>query len=221
MLGGGIGEASGSVTGARALSVDDDGSRIEVSFSGSGQVLGVSITDIGTFVQTVRPGGDLGSEDSNVVMLTGAGEIVSWTGFGAGRPTGRGLESSWGMVGAMRTSSERLARLNSVVTVIEYEVDKNGGYRWKAWEWTGSGGPPLPSCEVLRGEQEPVKLDGCPVCETGELRPNPFLVRCSGCGYAISRDMFRTLRQVRSLPGTSEGRAWNMRARRSPEEPAA
>lgn len=40
----------------------------------------------------------------------------------------------------------------------------------------------------------------CPDCETGELRPNPFLVRCSGCGYALSRELFVTLCQIRALP---------------------
>lgn len=40
----------------------------------------------------------------------------------------------------------------------------------------------------------------CPACETGELRPDPFLVRCSGCEYALSRDLFLTLRRIRALP---------------------
>lgn len=40
----------------------------------------------------------------------------------------------------------------------------------------------------------------CPACETGELRPDPFLVRCSRCEYALSRDLFLTLRRIRTLP---------------------
>jgi hypothetical protein len=42
----------------------------------------------------------------------------------------------------------------------------------------------------------------CPACESGELRPGPFLVqvRCSGCDYALSRDLFLVLRQIRALP---------------------
>ena len=40
----------------------------------------------------------------------------------------------------------------------------------------------------------------CPACETGKLRPDPFLVRCSGCDYALSRDYFKTLRQITALP---------------------
>ena len=46
----------------------------------------------------------------------------------------------------------------------------------------------------------------CPACETGELRPNPFLVRCSGCGYALSRELFLTLGQIRALPEARDAR---------------
>ena len=40
----------------------------------------------------------------------------------------------------------------------------------------------------------------CPACESGELRPGPLLVRCSGCRYSLSRDLFLTLRRIRALP---------------------
>ena len=59
MLGEQIGEASGTVTGVRVLSAEGDDSKMEVSFRGRGELFGVGITDIGTFVQTTRPGGIL------------------------------------------------------------------------------------------------------------------------------------------------------------------
>jgi predicted ester cyclase len=40
----------------------------------------------------------------------------------------------------------------------------------------------------------------CPACETGELRPGPLLVYCSGCDYVLSRDLFLSLRRIRALP---------------------
>lgn len=40
----------------------------------------------------------------------------------------------------------------------------------------------------------------CPFCGIGELRPDPFLVRCSGCEGAMSRELFVTLRQIGALP---------------------
>lgn len=138
MLGELLGESSGSVTGVRILEANGDDSVMEVSFRGSGQVLGVGITDIGTFAQTVRPGGVLSSEEANVLLLTEDGEMVSWKGFGVGRPTGPGFSSSWGAAGYARTSSEKLSRMNSVANLVEYELDAEGGYRWKLWEWTGA-----------------------------------------------------------------------------------
>lgn len=40
----------------------------------------------------------------------------------------------------------------------------------------------------------------CPACKTGELCPGPLLVRCSGCGYALNRDLFLLLCRIRALP---------------------
>ena len=138
MLGEQLGEASGTVTGVRVLGAESEDHKMEVSFRGRGEMLGVGITDMGTFVQTVRPDGILSGEDSNVLMLTDDGEMVAWKGFGVGRPTGPGFSSSWGVAGSARTASEKMARLNAVATVVEYEVEGDGSYRWKLWEWTGA-----------------------------------------------------------------------------------
>ena len=46
----------------------------------------------------------------------------------------------------------------------------------------------------------PNPLSTCPACGSGELRPGPLLVRCSGCDYALSRDLFLALRRIRALP---------------------
>jgi len=32
-------------------------------------------------------------------------------------------------------SGAALARLSAVATVVEYEVDADGNYRWQLWEW--------------------------------------------------------------------------------------
>ncbi len=138
MLGEQLGEASGTVTGVRVLGTEGEDHKLEVSFRGRGEMLGVGITDMGIFVQTIRPGGVLIGEDSNVLMLTDDGETVSWKGFGVGRPTGPGFSSSWGVAGSAQTASQKMARLNAVATVVEYEVEEDGSYRWKLWEWTGA-----------------------------------------------------------------------------------
>ncbi len=40
----------------------------------------------------------------------------------------------------MQTASERMARLNSIATGVEYEVEEDGSYNWKLWEWKGATG---------------------------------------------------------------------------------
>ena len=46
----------------------------------------------------------------------------------------------WGVAGSAQTASEKLGRLNAVATVVEYEVEEDGSYSWKLWEWTGAAG---------------------------------------------------------------------------------
>ena len=54
-LGDRIGEASGRITGTRVVTpLGGHTQQIEVSFQGSGRLLGHDITDIGTYVQTLR-----------------------------------------------------------------------------------------------------------------------------------------------------------------------
>ncbi len=136
MLGDEIGHSSGAVTGIRVLK----GHVMEVSFRGQGALLEVPITDLGTYLQTVTPNGMIHGDDSHVVMLTEDGEAAKWWGFGIGKPTGPGFTSSWGVAGTFETTSSKLAKLDSMATVVEYEVGENGEYRWKMWEWTGASG---------------------------------------------------------------------------------
>ncbi len=134
MLGKLLGEASGKTTGVRVLPTEGQQVKVEVSFQGSGKLLEAEITDIGTYWQTVRPGGVLYGE-GHLLMMTKDGEIADWTGFGVGRPTGPSPAAHYGVCGSFQTGSRKLAHLNSVATVIEYDVAEDGSYRWKMWEW--------------------------------------------------------------------------------------
>jgi hypothetical protein len=140
MLGEKLGESSGKFSGTRVLSAGPE-PKLEVSFQGRGTLLGIGITDLGTYWQVFRPGGVLYGE-GQVVMITDDGEMAPWIGGGVGRPTGPGFAASYGVTGSFQTASTKLARLNGVVTAIEYEVEADGSYRWTAWEWTGAAGPP-------------------------------------------------------------------------------
>ena len=136
MLGEQLGESAGKVTGARVLSTEGQNSKVEVSFQGRGTLLGMEITDLGTYWQVIKPGGIIHGE-GKVLMLTPEGDMAPWTGFGIGHPTGPIPAASYAVCGYFDGASERLARLNGVAIVIEYEVDGEWNYRWRLWEWKG------------------------------------------------------------------------------------
>ncbi len=134
MLGDIIGESTGKITGTRVLSADPQNPKVEVSFQGNGKLLGTDTTDMGTYWQTVRSGGVLYGE-GQIVSMTADGGMIFFTAFGVGRSTGRGFEAQYAICGSYQTASEKLARLNGVAIVGEYEVDEQGNSRAKVWEW--------------------------------------------------------------------------------------
>jgi hypothetical protein len=133
-LGDQIGEASGRITGTRVLAPEGQPVKVEVALQGSGTMLGQQITDVGTYWQTLRPGGVLYGEGDNL-FLTPDGQSAHWTGFGVGRPTGPFPAGHFAVCGSALTDSQSLGRLNEVVTAIEFDVGEDGNYHWTAWEW--------------------------------------------------------------------------------------
>ncbi|MEW6753016.1 MAG: hypothetical protein AB1505_18855 [Candidatus Latescibacterota bacterium] len=116
MLGEMLGQASGKVSGVRVLPTEGQQIKVEVSFQGTGELCGVTITNIGTYWQSTRAGGVLHGE-GHVLMMDAEGHVVDW------------------VCGQAHTAPGRFARLGEVATVIEYDVDQDWGYRWKLWEW--------------------------------------------------------------------------------------
>jgi hypothetical protein len=134
MLGEQLGEASGKIIVTKILPSDGPTPKLEISFQGSGKLLGMDMNDFCTYWQTVRPGGVLYGEGQNI-MITTDGNTAIWTGFGVGRPTGRFPAGTFSVCGSFQTASEKLAHLNTVANVVEYQVDENGNYAWKMWAW--------------------------------------------------------------------------------------
>lgn len=139
MLGELVGHASGQVIGTRVLPADGQEPRVEVTFQGTGQLLGQEILNLGTYVQTVRPGGVLYGE-GHVLITTDQGDTADWVGFGVGRPTGKPPAGSFAVCGSYRSASGPFERLSAVATVIEFEVDEKGAYQWQMWEWLPAAG---------------------------------------------------------------------------------
>lgn len=134
MLGEMIGESRGKVTGNRVLPSEGQAPKVETSFQESGKILGVEVTDMGTYWSVARAVGGLYGEGQGVIM-TKDGEMAAWTGQGVGRFTGRGSAHSFRGAIYYQTTSAKLARLNNIAVVFEYETDENGNTHGKFWEW--------------------------------------------------------------------------------------
>jgi hypothetical protein len=134
MLGEQIGEETGQIIGTRVLPDEGAGPKVEASFQSSGTMLGIHVNDMGTYVSVARPDGTLFGEGQGIIM-TEEGEVVTWRGQGVGRLTGHGMAASWRASTYAQTASERLARLNSVAGMVEFDVDESGKIEAKSWEW--------------------------------------------------------------------------------------
>ena len=131
MLGEMIGELKGKITGNRVLSVECC-PKIELSFKEMGKILDEDVTAMGTFWAILKEEGKLYGEGQGVIT-TKNGEIVTWTGQGIGKMKGKGAE--WRASIFFNTSSQKLARLNNIIGVVEYEIDEDENTQEKLWEW--------------------------------------------------------------------------------------
>jgi len=132
MLGEQIGELKGERAVRRVLSTDS-GFKVEVSFEDSGKILGIDVNDIGTYSAAPRPDGTLFGEGQGVVQ-TRDGDMATWKGQGVGKFVGGGAVSYRGAI-YYSTASPKLARLNTLAAIFEYEVDAGGHTSTKLWEW--------------------------------------------------------------------------------------
>jgi hypothetical protein len=132
MLGELISEGKGKRTGRRVLAVEPQ-FLVEVSFEDMSTMLGVSGMNIGTYASSNRPDGTL-SGSGQGVFATMDGEIVTWKGIGSGKLSA-GAVSYRGAL-TYSTTSAKLARLNSIAGVFEFEVDAAGNTSTKVWAWS-------------------------------------------------------------------------------------
>ncbi|MGH9003449.1 MAG: hypothetical protein ACRDYV_10000 [Acidimicrobiia bacterium] len=134
MLGDIVLESSGRITNVKVLENAGGQSKVEVSLQGQGKLLGTGMTELASYWQEVRPGGVFYGE-GGPVWMTDQGELLSWKGFGVGRPTGPGFAASYAVCGSIQSDSTTYADLAGMATVGEYQVDETGNYTWTLWEW--------------------------------------------------------------------------------------
>lgn len=131
MLGEQIAEYKGKIIGQRVLDVE--GPTMETSVSASGKIRGTEVNVNITYFASPTSTGVLHGEGKGVIMA-GVSEMATETGTATGVFTSSGVK--WRGAQFYRTSSTgRLASLNNVVGVFEAEVDTEGNFSLKTWEW--------------------------------------------------------------------------------------
>jgi hypothetical protein len=137
MLGDLIYEAEGKVMNMRVISAEEGRPKIEVTISQNGVLRGVQVTSIVTYSSIPREqGGAIYAEGQGVIMTKedGNGEIATWTGQGIAHYTGQ-TRRDVGSIFCRTSSNGKLAFLNNMVGVFEYETDGIGNSKGKIWEW--------------------------------------------------------------------------------------
>ena len=136
MLGEKVGQLQGKVTVQRILPSEGGGPKFETTAELSGTILGIAATMIGTYWSVVTPDGTLYGEcPAQCVTITQDGDMGTFRAAGAGRFTGHGAAVSFRGALYYQGASGKLARLNGVAVVYEWEVDENRDCQFGLWEW--------------------------------------------------------------------------------------
>lgn len=128
-----VGEIWGKTAGLRVLPFDEKGAKVEFAWQGGGKVLGVDVTEMGTAVCALRPGGMLYC-DGQAIWMTKEGETVPILLQGIQKPTGHGTAANFRGAGYLQSAPQKLARLSGIPCQFEVEIDENGNYRGKLSE---------------------------------------------------------------------------------------
>jgi hypothetical protein len=133
MLGDKVYETSGKIIGRRVLANPGGGPKMEISIETRGKLLGIDVTETGTYWSVVRPDGSLFGEGQGVLAGAG-GELGTWVAQGVGTMKPDGAASFRGAV-YYTSASRDWARLNSIAVVYEYDAGADGNTSTHAWEW--------------------------------------------------------------------------------------
>lgn len=136
MLGQLLFESRGRVAGQRVLSVENGIPKLEVSISGTGIFTGsLEVTTTWTYWTIRRPDGTSYSEGQGVIMTLDGRDVATATGRTEGKMVESGKMRYVGALFYETRSKDKLAFLNHLVGVNEYELDALGNYEHRLWEW--------------------------------------------------------------------------------------
>ena len=130
MIGDQIEELKGKITGQRVVDVDT----METTVSSSGSIRGTQVTQILTFVGRATSEGVLHGIGMGMTVAGESG-VAPFTGEAVGRFGSSGNISWRGSIFYKTSSNGKLSFLNNMVEVFEAEIDAEGNFSHKAWEW--------------------------------------------------------------------------------------
>jgi hypothetical protein len=126
-----IGEGNGQRGMRRVLSTQPN-FKVEVSFEETGKLMGVEGMNMGTYTAITKPDGSLEGVGEGV-FATLDGEFVTWRGMGVGHFVEAGAVHYTGML-SYSTTSTKLAKLNAITAMFEFDVDATGKTRSKVYD---------------------------------------------------------------------------------------
>jgi hypothetical protein len=136
MLGELLFESKGKITSQRVLSVENGIPKLEITITGTGIFTGSQeVTTTWTYWAIQRPDGTSYSEGQGVIMTKDGREMATATGRTEGKKVESGKMRYVGALFYETHSENRLAFLNHLVGVNEFEIDALGNYVHKLWEW--------------------------------------------------------------------------------------
>jgi hypothetical protein len=127
-----ISELKGKVQGRRVLDVR--GPTLETTVEAEGMYRGTQVGETLTFVGNPISGPVLNGEGKGIIMTTG-GELATYEGKGIGIIKTGGVTSWRGSLFFSTMSNGKLKFLDNLVGVFEVEIDSQGNFTEKVWEW--------------------------------------------------------------------------------------
>jgi len=134
MLGKPYFEAKGKTIGTRVIDVSNGPPKIEYTFLFSGMMNGVNVTATETALVSFRSNGT-GYGVGQGIIMANDGEVATYNGQGYGQSTSAGTTIVHGLHIYSTTSTGKLAFLNKIVGIEEYDLDTMGNVSAKVWAW--------------------------------------------------------------------------------------
>jgi hypothetical protein len=136
MLGELLFESRGRVTGQRIRSVENGIPKLEISIAGTGIFTGsLEVTTTWTYWVIQRSDGTSYSQGQGVIRTKDGQDMATATGRAEGKKVESGKMRYVGAIFYETHSKNKLAFLNQLVGVNEYQVDELGTYEHRLWEW--------------------------------------------------------------------------------------